>query len=136
MLFTACSSQDHEIGPASEVGETAQQSVGATGGSIVTSSGSAKLNIPAGALQGNTTISVVIQSPNDVAAPGATQQPNSVVASNVYDFGPSGTLFTQPVAIQVQATTPAADGQKNVLAYLDSNSIWQVLLDSEEPMGS
>lgn len=75
-------------------------------------------------------LTVQVASPNSVKATPSVQ-PSVAASSNVYDFGPSGTTFAQPVSLGIKATQAAPARLKNVLAYLDTNNVWQVLLDSQ-----
>jgi hypothetical protein len=69
-------------------GLLAQQTVGASGGMVATSDGVLTIQIPAGALGANTTITV-----QGIASPA----PGSI--GTTYDIGPSGTQFASPVTL-------------------------------------
>ena len=125
--FVACSSNSSQTTKSdpreAEVGQTASNSVGASGGTLATSSGSASVSVPAGALPGNVALTVSVKA--------ASSAPNpNIIGSAVYDFGPNGTVFTQPVNVAVKLVSSVPSGQKAVLAYLDSSNTWQALANS------
>ena len=109
-----------------EVGQMAAATLGPGGGSLATASGSAKLALPPGALDANATLSVTVRSA--LLAPHP-----EVLGSAVYDLGPSGTSFAQPVVLALKEVSAAPAGQRSVLATLDvndANQVWQVLAQS------
>jgi hypothetical protein len=69
----------------------AQQTVGTAGGTVTTSDGALAIRIPAGALAGNTTITVQSASAQAAGAIGT-----------VYEIGPTGTQFASPVTLSFQ----------------------------------
>src|SRR5258706_1937219 len=76
--------------------------IGASGGTVTVPNGPT-LTIPAGALSGDTTITVE-------TVPGAT--PSGAVSA-VYKFGPDGTTFAQPVTV----TFPVISGTTSGSVY-------------------
>jgi len=80
---TACGS-----GSSSSASTSTSQSIGSTGGSV-TLAGGPSLQIPAGALAATTTITV--QESGQSGSGGG----------KIYDFGPTGTTFSQPVTVQM-----------------------------------
>jgi hypothetical protein len=79
-------------------------SIGATGGTVKTSDGTATLNVPAGAVGTAVTITIM---PSTSSVPGAVGQ--------VWEIGPTGTQFSMPVTLTLAYTDaefggkPAAD---------------------------
>ena len=94
--------------PDPDEGQTFQTTVmAATGGTVETESGSASVDIPAGALDGDTEITVTVEAPD-----GDT-------ASSIYDFGPDGTVFNVPVTIGIDYEGTPGTEKKAVLAWHD-----------------
>jgi hypothetical protein len=85
-----------------------------TGGTL--SSGAATLLVPAGALAGDKLLTVSAQAP-EADLPGRDS-----IAGDVYDFGPSGTTFTVPVALTLPLGGGVPAGKKAVVAWLDPAS--------------
>jgi hypothetical protein len=84
----ACSSSSSSPGGTGTGTSTGQGTVGASGGKVSTSDGTVTVSIPAGALPGDTQITITeIQSP----APGAI--------GKTYEIGPTGTQFASPVTL-------------------------------------
>jgi hypothetical protein len=93
------------------------------GGTVETESGSASADIPAGALAEDTEITITVLDADD--------QPDAdrIIAA-VYDFGPDGTTFAEPVTLRIELDAGAVtDGMQPVMAWLDGDS-WQPLADS------
>ena len=118
----ACGGDDEKaagVEVPTHVGETASGAVtAAAGGEVALASAAAKINIPAGALPADTTITV------DVVAATGTPTPTGedLLASDVFEFGPSGTTFTTPVtmSLKLEATgLPEGDAK---LAWLDEDA--------------
>jgi hypothetical protein len=86
--------------------EPAAWSVGSAGGTISAADGSLTLAFPAGAVEGETVITVE-RSTDPAGDPG-------VVPGLVFRFGPSGTEFGAPVALEIRydpASLPAGIGE-------------------------
>ncbi len=75
--------------------------IGPAGGTVIGAGGNAKLTIPAGALSAATPISIT-----PITAPPS---PAGLVANTVYELGPSGTTFTQPVTLEIKYQTTDID---------------------------
>jgi hypothetical protein len=86
-LIGSCSSSS------SDSGNPGGSGIGAAGGTVTSTDGSARLSIPAGALSSNVAITATPMT-NPPAAPG-------LVTANTYDFGPSGTQFALPATLRV-----------------------------------
>jgi hypothetical protein len=84
----------------------------ATGGTL--SSGGATLLVPAGALAADKALTVSVQAP-EADLPG-----RDAISGNVYDFGPSGTTFTVPVALTLPLAGGVPAGKKAVVVWLDT----------------
>ena len=108
---------------AAEVGQVTSQAVDSTGGTVKSAGATATVELPAGALASAANITITVQ---DKAAFPA---PTSVI-SHVYDLGPTGTQFAQPVTVTLKALTSAPDGSHPVLAFLNAQSTWQVVPNS------
>jgi hypothetical protein len=103
------------------VGGLVSKTIGSDGGSIMSADGNAELIFPAGALDGNTEIS--IQAITNHA-------PNGV--GMAYRFLPEGTKFTQPVTVKFHYTAEdlaATLAEYMGIAFQDSAGIWIVLKD-------
>lgn len=92
-LGAACSTTS--VGPdAGADASAASGVVTAAGGSVATADGKARLEVPAGAVDGEVTISIVATSsyPTDAA----------VVVGSVYRLGPDGQTFKKPVTLRLR----------------------------------
>ena len=127
LLSSACTGnipQDFSVKAPSEVGKTATAVVTpSAGGTLKSAAGTASVSIPPGALVGNTNLTVTVKDK-------ATAPTPEVLLSNVYDLGPTGTQFQQPVTLAFQAAAAAPTGQKPVLAFLNAQQAWQVVPNS------
>jgi hypothetical protein len=104
------------------VGETKSVQISAASGGSVSVTGGT-INIPAGALAADTTISVTVK---DKSAYAHADQ----VAVNVFDYGPNGTTFLKPVAMTLDLQGVAVpSGKTAMIAYFDGSN-WQTLPDS------
>ena len=75
------------------------------GGSLSTANGAATLDVPAGALSANTTLTLKTVSPAGFTLPeGATPVGEVIVV------GPAGTVFSQPVGISIPTPEDIPDG--------------------------
>jgi len=79
--------------------------IASEGGSLSTANGAATLDVPAGALSANTTLSLKTLSPAGFTLPeGATPVGEVIVV------GPAGTVFSQPVGISIPTPEDIPDG--------------------------
>jgi hypothetical protein len=78
---------------------TPTNKVGAKGGTVTTTDGTVALAVPAGALSTQTTITIA-----KTADPVSSEH---VVGGTVYEFGPSGTQFAQPITMTLAYDTAA-----------------------------
>lgn len=110
------------------VGEHTEKTVTAAAGGVVSGTG-VSLSFPAGALSADTTITIDIKDPSGY--PDASN-----IAANVFELGPSGATFLQPVplTLSLNGQTPPS-GSKATIAYLDGSS-WKPLDDSVASGGS
>jgi hypothetical protein len=101
----------------------------AKGGKVVL--GKASLNIPAGSLASDATITV------ETSAPSSDLPDSDKVKGMVYDFGPDGTKFSEPAKLTLpSAGKPAAD-EEAVIAWLDTDKMaWQDLATTVNADGS
>ena len=88
------------------------------GGSVALESGWAAVEIPAGALSDDTTITI------------EAQPPEADTLSGVYDFGPDGTTFNTPVQISLAFDGDVPEGKEAVLAWQDGTQ-WVHLAGSQ-----
>jgi hypothetical protein len=111
-------------GPAASVAITA-----AKGGMVVLDK--ASLNIPAGSLASDTTITL------KTSAPGSDLPDSASVKGLIYDFGPDGTQFSEAAKLTLPSPgMPAAD-QEAVIAWLDVKAnAWQDLATTVNADGS
>lgn len=103
-------------GSADEGGSTpppsAQTGIGAAGGTIT--AGGATLDIPAGALEQNTTITVATSNSSAGLPEAAT------VRGPLFDFGPDGTTFAVPAELTLPMPATPAAGERAVISWLDT----------------
>ena len=104
-------------GESKKVIEEKSQTVSAEkGGEIEVASGAAKIKIPAGALAKDTEISVKLYKTDGFKNKNA-------LASNVVEFGPSGTKFNKPVIITINAEK-AVKNKTVAAAVMKSDGSW------------
>jgi hypothetical protein len=77
-----------------------EASVGPSGGQLTTADGAVTVTIPAGALDRDLKITVTVAT-----------APVSGTVGQVYEIGPSGTVFKQPVTVSLAFTTEELGGQ-------------------------
>jgi hypothetical protein len=105
------------------VGEKASALIKASSGGTLAATGGS-IDVPAGALASDTTLTVEIKAKTAYAGSDA-------VAVNVYDFGPNGTQFLKPVTMSLDLEGVAVpSGKTAVLAYYDG-AAWKPLGDSK-----
>ena len=101
-----------DTGGGDEIGQTYTQAItAADGGTLTTPSGSAVLTVPPGALTGDTDLTLLVE-----AASGDAQ-------TNIFDFGPSGTTFGNPVSLSIAYAGTPPEGKTAVLAVWE-NDAW------------
>lgn len=95
--------------------------VTAAAGGEVTLEDGAGVNIPAGALAADTTITIESTAPSGL--PDA-----DTLTGLAYDFGPDGTTFSAPVTLTLPVSGTPGDGETAVVSWLDeSDNTWQDL---------
>jgi hypothetical protein len=100
------------------IGSPVTKTIGAAGGTIISTDGRAELNIPAGALLSD--LAITIQ-------PITNECPNGVGVA--YDFLPNGTKFLTPATFTLHYTDDDINGTDPYLlnlAFQDSVDEWQV----------
>lgn len=98
------------------VEEKSQTVTAAEGGEIEVAGGEAKIKIPAGALEKDTEISVTLYTTDGF-------KNKKALASNVVEFGPSGTKFKKPVVITINAER-SVNGKTVAAAVMKSDGTW------------
>ncbi|MCC6242289.1 MAG: Ig-like domain-containing protein [Gemmatimonadaceae bacterium] len=97
--------------------------IGTAGGTVIAAGGNAKVIIPPGALSVPTPITV-----SPVVSPTS---PADVVANTVYELGPSGTTFTQPVTLEFKYQRPNIDSSQAFMTMSRlTNGKWVPLVGS------
>ena len=99
-------------------GSPVTKTIGAAGGTIISTDGRAELNIPAGALSSD--LAITIQ-------PVTNECPNGVGVA--YDFLPNGTKFLTPATLTIHYTDDDVNGTDPYLlntAFQDSLNEWEV----------
>lgn len=116
-------------GDAGSATSTSMKITAAKGGTIAL--GKAALNIPAGSLGSDATITL------DTSSPSSDLPDSDKVKGLVYDFGPDGTKFSKPAKLTLpSAGKPGAD-EEAVIAWLDEkNNAWQNLTTTTNDDGS
>jgi hypothetical protein len=100
--------------------------IGAAGGSAATLDGGAEVTFPAGALAGNT--GITIEHTTVAAPPGGF-----LVAGAIYEFGPHGTTFGAPVQVTIaydEANLPAGREEHELRLMHFVNGAWEVAAGS------
>jgi hypothetical protein len=112
-------------GGGSNVGDEISKTIEAAEGGEVELDGAA-VDIPADALSEDVEITIEVLDKDDLPE-------SDSIASAVYDFGPDGTIFDEPVTLAIDFDASATpDGMRAVLAWLDTeNDEWQPLADSQ-----
>lgn len=98
------------------VEEKSQTITASEGGEIEVAGGEAKIKIPAGALDKDTEISVTLYTTDGF-------KNKKALASNVVEFGPSGTKFKKPVVITINAGK-AVKGKTVAAAVMKGDGTW------------
>ncbi len=129
----ACGSDDDKGSSSTTTpgaGQTVTQDISAAEGGEVTV-GDAGLSIPAGALGGDTTVTVETKSPS-------SDLPSSAdLKGLVYDFGPDGTMFSTPATLTLPSVGDVGADKQAVVAWLDeSTNTWQDLATTKNADGS
>lgn len=97
----------------------------AQGGTVATADGGVALTIPAGALPPSATPTTI------TVAPAASPAPDpKLVPGTAFDFGPSGTQFSQPVAIKIAydpASLPAGAAEVRLRLFTSVAGAWQLV---------
>ncbi len=105
-LGSACSGDDDSSGPTAETqADEVEVDVSAEdGGTVEDEAGTLELDIPPGALADDTTITLeTLAQEDDTEAP-------------VYEFGPDGLEFEEPVTLSIEFDGNVPDGQRAALA--------------------
>jgi len=103
-------------------GPIAEMITAEEGGAIETTG--AGIDIPGGALSEDTEITVEVILPN-----GLPEEDS--LGSLVYEFGPDGTQFEEPVELTIELNADVPEGMDAAIAWLDeSTDTWTKLADS------
>jgi hypothetical protein len=123
LALPACGGSDGDSGPAAPATGSAEEDVSAEDGGEVSVSGGT-LDISPGALADDTTITVESEQPSD-------DLPDfDSIAGLVYDFGPDGTVFEEPVELTLPLV--GSPGDKDVvISWLDEEADRWVDLDTD-----
>ena len=116
LFFVACGGGSSDSEKKEVIEEKSQTVTAKDGGEIEIAGGEAKIRIPAGALDRDLDISVKLYKTNGFKNKNA-------LASNVVEFGPSGTVFKKPVIITINAGK-AVKGKTVAAAVLKSDGTW------------
>ena len=92
------------------VGPATQTITAAEGGTLATSDGAAAIEVPAGALDADTELTVAVLDKT-----GDAQTP-------IYDFGPDGLTFSTPATLSIAYDGNPGEGKKAVLAWQDGDT--------------
>jgi hypothetical protein len=106
------------------VGTPVTKTIGAAGGTIISSDSMVELDIPAGALSGD--VPVTIQ-------PLTNEAPGGIGLS--YDFLPNGTVFSTPARLKfryIDDSLPGTLPELLWIVYQDSANAWQTDLESQD----
>jgi hypothetical protein len=127
ILLSACGGGGSDNGGVPK-GAGSPEIIGSSGGTRTSDDGKASIEIPAGALSQDTTISVTVAS--------------NLAAGNIgaaYHFEPDGTTFSQPVTISIsydEATLSQLIIEKNLRLGKLVNGQWQLVAGSTVDIGS
>ncbi len=103
VVVLGCGTTDSRSGG----GTKATQTLGTAGGSVQSSDGKARLDVPEGALTKDTDITLsVMEKEGDTA-------------SAIYDFQPDGLEFAKPATLRIRLEASVPEGKKAVLAWYD-----------------
>jgi hypothetical protein len=111
---SAGSTMDAGAADAASGGMSAMMMIGAAAGGTLTVGG-ASLLVPAGALAADKQLTVTVSAPTD-------EPSKDSIAGDVYEFGPSGTTFTVPVALTLPLAGGVPAGKRVVVAWLDPSA--------------
>ncbi len=102
------------------------------GGTVESSDGKTSVEVPAGALEGDTTITMTVYD-----AEGYSDE-NGKIVSKVVEFEPSGTIFKKPVIITIAADEKIEKKTISAAVYNESEKKWSysqgfyLILDKED----
>jgi hypothetical protein len=120
--FVGCAvlllSVDHCSSSSSKPSAPSSTVVGTAGGTVESTDGVITVNIPAGAVSGDVTVTVTPESAPPAGAVGA-----------VYDIGPSGTVFNSPVTMTFHYALASLGGAapSSLRAATYGANTWQIL---------
>ena len=111
LLLAGCgggSKSSNNTAPAS-----ASQMITAAAGGELEVGDTAKLNVPAGSLGADTTITAA------TSVPDATLPDQTTLKGQYFDFGPDGTTFNPPATLTLPASGTPPTGSKAVISWYD-----------------
>jgi len=110
-----------------DTAESASATMNESGGTVNTSSGNAKVNVPANALTTETSISIT--GSNEIATTDISSfqiQTDTQAASLIYTFGPEGTTFTEPATITIRYDDTGIDeNEVNIYLFNTTSQQWE-----------
>lgn len=107
--------------------ETFGAVVNPSGAILDTNGQEVQMNIPTGAVSNPTQITIMQVAQGELP-PNTITPAGAVVASSVYEFGPSGTVFNLPITISLKFD-PSADIDYDVAPYYlnESTGLWELM---------
>lgn len=99
---------------------TGTKTVGSNGGSVIAGE-NVTINIPAGALNGGTAISVKYFASDDLAAGFL----------GGVEFGPDGTVFNSPVEVTMQLIDEPENEKVSIFCYDEEEDMWYFVTEAE-----
>lgn len=126
LLLSGCSKnkKNSSQNPSEDSGIT-QAVIGPSGGEVKDSKGNLSLNIPAGALDKETTISIKYVADEKVASEKLSF--NFLACA---EFGPSGTTFNVPVEATIKMPKTPRNTSLSVFCYDEKNDVWDYVTNA------
>lgn len=99
--------------------------IGTDGGQVNDENDDVSLNIPAGALDEETTITT-----SYIETPEVLSDDLSSDFLGAAEFGPSGTTFNKPVTVSINLTNTPKNSELAVFCYYEAEGIWEYVTDA------
>ena len=115
--------------PGPTIHEPVSKEIGKVGGKV--SDNNVSINIPYGALSENTEITArYVESEAEIS----TNVSNNFLGA--VEFGPSGTVFSQPVEVSLKMNSTPTNSTLSVFCYDPNNNIWDFVTEAGYSSGS
>ena len=111
--------------------ETVTEEIGTLGGTINDTDNNLSINIPQGALDSTTSISATY-----VDEPSLIGDNPAMNFMGAVDFGPSGTVFDEPVEVTIKLAKTTYHNKLSVFCYDEVNDLWDYVTNASVSGGN